>query len=81
MDGCGPDELWQVYPSTQNISVGSLDIEHTPKFTHRRTRVNDSAPNIADRWYMGGMKSMTGISCPPSSPKQRIFRPIPNGSA
>ena len=78
--GCGwfgPDELWQVYPSTQNISVGSLDIEHTPKFTHRRTRVNDSAPNIADRWYMGGMKSMTGHFLPTIIPKATYFQTHP----
>ena len=40
--GCGwfgPEELWQVIPQKKTLTVGYLDILHTPQFSCRRTRV------------------------------------------
>lgn len=79
MQGCGwfgPDELWQVYPSTQNISVGSLDIVHKPKFTVRHNRV-DAVKGVGNRWYLNGPESLTGHYLPTIIPKDTYFRTHP----
>lgn len=82
--GCGwfgPEELWQVIPQKKTLTVGYLDILHTPQFSCRRTRVLEKNPEIGRRWYQGGDKSLIehayGILFPGSS----ISRRIPTGIA
>ncbi len=59
--GCGwygVDELWQVIPTLTDINATGVDIHHIPRFSSRITRVQDTA--VADKWYIGGEKSLTG---------------------
>ena len=61
--GCGwfgTQDLWQVVPSKTSISVGSMDITHTPKFTSRENRVLNSLRDLGERWYLGGMQTNGG---------------------
>ena len=59
--GCGwygVDELWQVIPELTEINATDVDIHHIPRFGSRITRV--SGTSVADKWYIGGEKSLTG---------------------
>lgn len=61
--GCGwygTRELWQVVPEKATISFEQLDIEETPKFTSRENRLLEQYPELAKRWYMGGVEGMYG---------------------
>ena len=61
--GCGwfgTRELWQVVPSLDTISIEQMDIEETPKFISRENRVFQNFPEVAKRWYMGGVHGMYG---------------------
>lgn len=53
----GDGSLWTVIPSASNVYAAECDIESTPSFASRYTRVNNDAPDVAKRWYMGGYKS------------------------
>ena len=61
--GCGwfgTRELWQVVPELDTISIEQLDIVETPKFISRENRVSQNYPELAKRWYMGGVHGMYG---------------------
>ncbi|MDD3693498.1 MAG: DUF4838 domain-containing protein [Oscillospiraceae bacterium] len=70
--GCGwfgPDELWQIVPKLDSISVGSLDKTVTPKFNSRINNVYNNYKDIGMRWYLGGNQLMTGHGLPALVPK------------
>ena len=59
--GCGwfgTDPLWEEIPSYPTLAVGELDIEHTPRFRSRNTRVYSSYLALGSRWYLGGDQMM-----------------------
>ena len=61
--GCGwfgESELWEVIPELSDIDVTDLKIDHTPRFNSRITRVYGGDWQVADKWYLGGNKSITG---------------------
>ena len=61
--GCGwygPSELWQVVPNIPNLSVKSLNIDHTPQFTTRISGVWFNYEKFSERWYMGGVDRHVG---------------------
>ena len=61
--GCGwygTRSLWQVVPNIPTITVGQLNIEETPKFISRENRLLEQYPELARRWYMGGVEGMYG---------------------
>lgn len=61
--GCGwfgTRELWQVIPEKSTITVGNLNIVETPKFSSRENRLLEQYPELAKRWYMGGVEGMYG---------------------
>ncbi len=61
--GCGwfgESELWEVVPSLTDIDLTGLSIDHTPRFNSRINRVYSSEYKVANRWYLGGNKSLTG---------------------
>lgn len=65
--GCGwfgPEELWEEIPQTSSIYVGKYQIEHTPQFTNRTTRVYDSDREMGSRWYQGGDLMVFGHGLP-----------------
>lgn len=83
--GCGwfgPEELWQVIPQKKTLTVGYLDILHTPQFSCRRTRVLEKNPDIGRPLVSGGRtnpsSSTPTASCSPGS---SISRRIPTGIA
>lgn len=53
----GDGSLWTVIPSASTVYATECDIESSPSFASRYTRVNSDAPDVAKRWYMGGYKS------------------------
>ena len=65
--GCGwfgTDYLWQVIPEYPTLAVGELDINHTPQFSARGTRIGSQHAKLNIRWYQGGMQVMTGHGLP-----------------
>lgn len=61
--GCGwfgTRELWQVVPEKDTIKVDSLNITQTPKFISRENRLFDRYPELARRWYLGGVEAQVG---------------------
>ena len=61
--GCGwfgTRELWQVIPEKSTLTVGNLDLVETPKFISRENRILEQYPELAKRWYMGGVEGMYG---------------------
>lgn len=74
--GCGwfgPDELWQVVPSHPVLAIGDLDVQHTPQFRSRRTRVLSQTPEVGVRWYLGGDSTMIGHGIPQIIPLDEYF--------
>ena len=77
--GCGwfgPEDLWQVVPATKEISVGSLNVSHTPKFTTRQNNLSNY-PEVADRWYIGGNAGTYGHYLPHLVGKDVYFKTHP----
>lgn len=63
--GCGwfaDDPLWTIIPEveTLDVNVGDVYLNHIPRSSSRSSRVVDAAPNLANRWYQGGERSLTG---------------------
>ena len=61
--GCGwfgEGELWEVVPELKDIDLTGLKIDHSPRFNSRITRVYSGDWQVADKWYLGGNKSLTG---------------------
>lgn len=61
--GCGwfgTRELWQVVPSKSTITIDKLDVVHTPKFISRENRLFERYPELAKRWYLGGVEAQVG---------------------
>lgn len=74
--GCGwfgPDPLWQVIPKRRTLTVGYLDIDHTPAFICRHTNVLRANPDLARRWYMGGVPHMAGHALTTLVPRETYF--------
>lgn len=79
--GCGwfgPEELWQVIPQKKTLTVGYLDILHTPQFSCRRTRVLEKNPDIGRRWYQGGDKSLIEHAYGILFPREQYFEAHPD---
>ena len=79
--GCGwfgPEELWQVIPQKKTLTVGYLDILHTPQFSCRRTRVLEKNPEIGRRWYQGGDKSLIEHAYSILFPREQYFEAHPD---
>ena len=79
--GCGwfgPEELWQVIPQKKTLTVGYLDILHTPQFSCRRTRVLEKNPDIGHRWYQGGDKSLIEHAYSILFPREQYFEAHPD---
>lgn len=79
--GCGwfgPEELWQVIPQKKTLTVGYLDILHTPQFSCRRTRVLEKNPDIGRRWYQGGDKSLIEHAYSILFPREQYFEAHPD---
>lgn len=79
--GCGwfgPEELWQVIPQKKTLTVGYLDILHTPQFSCRRTRVLEKNPEIGRRWYQGGDKSLIEHAYGILFPREQYFEAHPD---
>ena len=73
--GCGwygPQEMWEVIPETSTIRVGKFDVEHTPQFTYRTTRVYDSNREMGLHWYQGGDSMIFGHGLPSLVPKSQF---------
>lgn len=78
--GCGwfgPEELWQVIPQKKTLTVGYLDILHTPQFSNRRTRVLEKNPEIGRRWYQGGDRSLVEHAYGILFPREQYFEAHP----
>ena len=78
--GCGwfgPDELWQVIPRTDTVSVGYLEIDHVPSFTTRKTWVLLRNPELARRWYMGGEEKEIDHAYWKLFPREQYFQKHP----
>ena len=62
--GCGwfgITDLWKVIPNNPNLSFNSMNIEETPKFISRQSRLqNGSTYELSKRWYMGGVETHVG---------------------
>lgn len=61
--GCGwfgEGELWEVVPEKTDIDLTGLEIDHAPRFNSRITRVYSGNYAVANKWYLGGNKSLTG---------------------
>ena len=61
--GCGwfgEGELWEVIPELSDIDLTGLEIDHSPRFNSRITRVYSGNWSVADKWYLGGNRSITG---------------------
>ena len=61
--GCGwfgEGELWEVVPELKDIDLTGFSIDHSPRFNSRITRVYSGDWQVADKWYLGGNKSLTG---------------------
>lgn len=61
--GCGwfgTRSLWQVVPELDSICINELDITKTPKFISRENRLLERYPDLARRWYMGGVEAQVG---------------------
>ena len=61
--GCGwyaPGQLWQVVPSTQNLSVKAVDKDFTPRFQSRNMGVG----SVSSRLYLGGYNTINGHTLP-----------------
>ena len=62
--GCGwfgIGDLWTVVPSKSTVSLNSMNIEETPKFISRQSRLqNGSTFELSKRWYMGGVETQVG---------------------
>jgi hypothetical protein len=74
--GCGwfgPDDLWQVVPSKPTVSVGYLDVNHTPAFISRRNNVLSHHPQVGRRWYLGGVKRVVGHCFYGLAPRDEYF--------
>ncbi|MBE6592915.1 MAG: DUF4838 domain-containing protein [Ruminococcaceae bacterium] len=73
--GCGwfaDDPLWTVIPQRKelDLEIGELYLDHTPRFSSRRTRVATAAPELAKRWYQGGERTLLGHWLPSAVPKE-----------
>lgn len=78
--GCGwfgPDELWQVIPEKDTITIGYLDVLHYPQFSCRLTRVLIHNPEIGMRWYQGGDKSHIEHAYTLMFPREKYFESHP----
>ena len=78
--GCGwfgPDALWEEIPKTSDISVGKYQIEHTPQFTNRITRVYDTNREMGSRWYQGGDRMIFGHGLPNLVSRENYFSAHP----
>lgn len=78
--GCGwfgPDELWQVIPERKDLSIGYLDIDHTPAFISRYNNVLRNNPEVGTRWYLGGVKRMIGHCLTTLVPRDEYFETHP----
>ncbi len=52
------DDLWTVVPELKTLAVGTMNIEHTARFTYRMLyRVPEG---LLSRWYQGGEKVHVG---------------------
>ncbi|MBQ3934662.1 MAG: DUF4838 domain-containing protein [Clostridia bacterium] len=61
--GCGwfgEGEMWEIVPELKDIDLTGLEIDHSPRFNSRITRVFGGQWKVADKWYLGGNKSLTG---------------------
>ncbi len=71
--GCGwfgTDELWHIIPSLSDIDLTGLKLENTPVSSMRRTRISSDDPELAMRWYEGGIHSLTGHWLPQVCPAE-----------
>ena len=78
--GCGwfgTDPLWEEIPSHPTLAVGKLDIEHTPRFRSRNTRVYSSYLALGSRWYLGGDQMMAGHALPGLVSRETQFEAHP----
>ena len=78
--GCGwfgTSELWQIVPSKSTISVGSLDVTHTPKFSSRQNNVWFQTRVLGQRWYLGGEENTYGHYLPSLVSKENYFSTHP----
>ncbi|MHB1452660.1 MAG: DUF4838 domain-containing protein [Saccharofermentanales bacterium] len=74
--GCGwygPDELWHVIPERKDVSVDYLDIDQTPQYVTRNTNVLRADPELARRWYMGGVPKVIGHALTGLVPRDEYF--------
>lgn len=74
--GCGwfgPDPLWQVIPEKPTLTVGYLDINHTPAFISRYNNVLKFNPDIGERWYLGGIRRVAGHALTGLVPRDEYF--------
>lgn len=79
--GCGwfgPDELWQVIPRKESLSVGYLDILHTPQFSNRHNRVLEKNPEVGRRWFLGGDRSLVEHAYSILFPREQYFEEHPD---
>lgn len=78
--GCGwyaPDELWQVIPKRETVSVGYLDIDHRPPFISRYNNVLRAHPELGRRWYLGGDRRISGHGFPFLVSREEYFETHP----
>lgn len=78
--GCGwfgPDELWQVIPARKTLSVGYLDVDHTPCFISRHNNVLRAHPELGRRWYLGGDQRISGHGFPFMVSREEYFEKHP----
>ena len=78
--GCGwfaPQKLWQVVPKKATVSVGYLDICHRPAFISRLNNVHRSFPELAHRWYLGGVKRVSGHALTFIAPREDCLEAHP----
>lgn len=65
-------------PQKKTLTVGYLDILHTPQFSCRRTRVLEKNPEIGRRWYQGGDKSLIEHAYSILFPREQYFEAHPD---
>lgn len=78
--GCGwfgPDPLWHEIPKKKDLSIGYLDIDHTPAFISRYSNVLYHNPDVGARWYLGGVKRMIGHRLTSLAPRDEYFESHP----
>ena len=78
--GCGwfgTEDLWEVVPNYPTLAVGEMDINHTPQFSSRGTRIDSHHNNLDLRWYQVSKETMTGHGLPNMIPIHEYYESHP----